>query len=160
MSNYEIRIALPQDLQGVYKIFSLADTQHRQAHPEFFRETPDPKDTKDFLLSSIRSKDAVVFVAEDCEQIIGGILAWVRQTPDRSVLVPRTYVSIENLVVANAFRHHGIGKALMEQIHLWSEEHGIQQIQLTVWDFNKCAQEFYKNLGYEMLNHRMRKELT
>ena len=54
----------------------------------------------------------------------------------------------------------GIGKALMEHIHLWAEERGLKQIQLTVWDFNKGAQEFYKNLGYEMLHHRMRKELT
>ena len=84
MSDYEIRIALPADLEGVYTIFSLADDLHRQAHPEIFQEISDPKDTKDYLLTSIRSKDAVVFVAEDRGEIIGGILAWVRQTPEIS----------------------------------------------------------------------------
>lgn len=160
MSDYEIRAALPADLEGVYAVFSLADNLHHQAHPEIFQETSDPKDTKDYLLTSIRSKDAVVFVAEDHCEIIGGILVWVRQTPEISVLVPHTYVSIENLVVADAFRRQGVGKALIEHIHLWAAERGLQQVQLTVWDFNKSAQEFYKNLGYEILHHRMRKVLT
>lgn len=160
MPDYEIRTALLQDLESVYQVFSLADTQHRLAHPEIFQEISDPKDTKDYFLSSIKSRDAVIFLAENCGEIIGGVLAWVRQTPEISIMVPRTYVSIENLVVVNAFRRQGVGKALMEHIHLWSKERGIKQIQLTVWDFNKSAQEFYQNLGYEMLHHRMRKELT
>jgi len=160
MSEYILRKAVQLDLEDVYKIFNLADAQHRLAHPEIFKQFYDPQDTKDYLLTSIKSKDAVVFLAEYRSEIIGGILAWVRQTPEISVLIPRTYVSIENLVVAKTFRHQGVGKSLMEHIHLWSKERGIQKIQLTVWDFNDSAQEFYKNLGYQMLHHRMRKDLT
>ena len=159
MPSYKLRKAAKRDLESAYHIFSFADTQHRKAHPEIFQKTFDPKDMKDYLLSCIKSKDAAVFVAENYGQIIGGILAWVRQTPNNSALVPRIYLHVEKLVVAQAFRRLGVGRALMEHIQLWAEEHGLEHIELTVWDFNQDAQEFYNNLGYEMLHHRMRKEL-
>ena len=65
MSIYTFRKAVPQDLEGTYKIFSLVDAQHRQAHPEIFQQTFDPKDTKDYLLTCIKSKDAVIFLAQN-----------------------------------------------------------------------------------------------
>ena len=80
MPNYILRKAVPQDLEGAYNIFRLADDLHRQAHPEIFRQTFDPKDTKDFLLSSIKSKDAVIFLALNQSDIIGAIMAWIRKT--------------------------------------------------------------------------------
>jgi GNAT superfamily N-acetyltransferase len=159
MPSYKIREAVPKDLEGVFNIFSLADDQHRQAHPEIFQQSFDPKDTKDYLLSSIQSKDAVIFLALNRSDIIGAILASVHQTPEVSVLIPDTYVNIEKLVVVENIRRQGVGKALMERVHCWSKNRGIQQIQLTVWDFNKSAREFYNNLGYQMLHQRMRKQL-
>ena len=159
MPNYKFRKAVPQDLEGVYKIFSLAGDQHRQAHPEIFQQTFDSKDAKEYLLSSIKSTDAVIFLAMNSSDIIGAILAWVRQTPENSALLPITYVSVEKLIVVENIRRQGVGKALMEHVHRWAKDRGIQQIQLTVWDFNKSAQDFYNNLGYQMLHQRMRKDL-
>ena len=157
--NFLIRAAEPMDLEAVYAVFSLADTLHREAHPEVFKEASDPADIKDYLSAGIQSEDAAVFVADDQDKIIGAVIASIRQTPDISLLVQRTFVSVENLVVAEESRQQGIGLALMERIHLWAAERGLKQIQLTVWDFNEAAQAFYKKLGYEMLHHRMAKEL-
>ncbi len=159
MNEYTIRKALPRDLEGVYAVFSLADTLHRDAHPEVFKEASDLADIKDYLLAGIQSEDAAVFVAETQSGIIGAVIASIRQTPDISLLVQRTFVSVENLVVAEESRQQGIGLALMERIHLWAAERGLKQIQLTVWDFNESALAFYSKLGYAVLHHRMRKEL-
>ena len=140
-------------------ILSLADQMHRQAHPEIFQQAERPAEVKDYLLASIQAKEAVVFVAEDGDEIIGAILAWERQPPEAPVLVPRGMVSVDNLVVTEAYRQQGVGQALMERVYLWAEERGLEQIQLTVWDFNQGALTFYEKLGFEMLHHRMRKEL-
>jgi ribosomal protein S18 acetylase RimI-like enzyme len=157
---YKIRAALPQDLEGVYQVFLLSDNLHRQAHPEIFQNSFDPKSTKGYLLSTIKSEDAVVLVAEYRGEIIGGLLAWIRHTLYSPALVPQTYLNIDNLVVTQEFRRQGIGRAPMEHIQHWSEERGIEQIQLTVWGFNQAAHEFYKNLGYLTLHYLMRKDLT
>ncbi len=159
MPDHIVRKAIPSDLDGVYAVFSLADTLHRRKHPEIFKKAATPTGIKDYLLASISDEDAAVFVAVFHGEIIGSIIAWIRETPDIPVLIQHTYVSVENLVVIQAFRQQGVGKELLERIHLWSRELGIKQIQLTVWDFNERAQVFYKQLGYEMLHHRMRKEL-
>jgi len=154
-----IRAALPRDLEVVYAVFSLADNLHRRAHPEIFKQAEDPKEIKDYLLTAIRSEDAAVFVADVGGEIIGAVLAWARHTSENPVLVPRTYASVENLVVLEGFRQRGVGSALMARIHLWAKVHGINRVYLTVWEFNEGAQAFYHELGYEMLHHRMYKEM-
>jgi GNAT superfamily N-acetyltransferase len=156
MTDINIREARPADLDGVYSIFNLADIMHRQAHPEIFQEVADPSGTRDYIMMGIQADDAIVFVAEIQDEIIGAVIAVIRQTLEISVLISGSYVSIENLVVARKFRKLGTGKALMEAVHLWTRERGLNQIQLTVWDFNKEAQVFYEKVGYEMLHHRMR----
>lgn len=159
MNEYTIRKAMADELETLYAIFSLTDSLHQKAHPEIFQEISDPSDIKDYLLSRVKADDAVVFVAENQGRIIAAIIAAIHQTRDFSLLIPQTFVSVENLVVAEEFRQQGIGLALMKHVHLWVEERGIKQIQLTVWDFNEGALSFYENLGYKMLHHRMRKEL-
>jgi ribosomal protein S18 acetylase RimI-like enzyme len=159
MSDYQIRQAMPSDLDGVYAVFKLADKLHRDAHPEVFREPENPNDVKDYLLSAIRDAETVVFIAEVQDEIAGAVLAGVRHSPEISLLVQQTYLSVENLVVAEKYRGQGIGKALIAQVHHWAQALEIKYIQLTVWDFNQGAIAFYEKLGYQMLHHRMRKEL-
>ena len=159
MNAYHIREARPQDLEGVYTVFNLTNTLHCQVHPEIFQEAVDPNDVKDYILAGIQEENAAVFLAEENARIIGVILAVMCQTPDISILVKRSYVSVENLVVVEAYRQQGIGQALMEQIHLWAQARGIKEIELTVWNFNQGAAAFYEKLGYRMLHHRMRKVL-
>jgi ribosomal protein S18 acetylase RimI-like enzyme len=159
MSDYLIREAVPSDLDGVFAVFTLADKLHRDAHPEVFRKPENPDDVKDYLLSAIQEIEAVVFVAEVQEEIVGAILAWQRQSAEISLLVKQIYLSVENLVVAENWRGQGIGQALMAQVHCWAQEQKIKYIQLTVWEFNQGAIAFYEKLGYQMLHHRMRKEL-
>jgi ribosomal protein S18 acetylase RimI-like enzyme len=159
MNKYRVREAYPQDIESVYAIFSLTDILHHQAHPDFFQETDDPKDIKDYLLAGIQDDDTVVFVAEEGGLIIGAIIASVRHTAKISILVDRTFVSVENLVVTDKFRQRGVGQTLMEQVHLWTKARGLKEIELTVWEFNQGAIAFYENLGYQTLHHRMRKVL-
>ena len=156
MTDFKVRKALSGDLDGIYSTFSLADLMHLKAHPEVFQKPADPSGIQEYILMGIQAEDAIVFVAEVNDEIIGAVIAVIRQTPEISVLVPGSYVSVENLVVAKESRKLGVGRALMEAIHLWAQEHNLNQIQLTVWDFNKDARIFYEKMGYKMLHHRMR----
>ena len=159
MLEFTVRRARTGDLDSVYMVFRLADNLHRQAHPEIFREADDPAEIKDYLLLCIQSDEVGVFVAELNVEIIGAIIAWERQAHDIPMLIKRSFVSVDNLVVLEGYRNMGVGQSLMERVHHWAQTRGLKEIQLTVWGFNEGAQAFYKKLGYEMLHHRMRKEL-
>jgi ribosomal protein S18 acetylase RimI-like enzyme len=159
MNAIRIRRATVLDLEGVYTLFDLADRLHRQAHPEIFREAADPQEIKAYLRSELRNSETAIFAAEEQGRLVGVVLAKLQQTSDNPLLVRRRYVSVENLVVAEECRQRGVGQALMEQVHRWAKAQDIHAVYLTVWEFNQSAQALYRKLGYEMLHHRMRKEL-
>jgi len=98
-----------------------------------------------------------VFVAEADGQMIGAVHLVIRETPDIPILVPRRYAMIDNLIVRQAFRRSGVGKALMEQAQRWARQKGAQQIELNVWEFNESAIAFYKTLGYKTSSSKMSK---
>jgi GNAT superfamily N-acetyltransferase len=159
MENFHVRPALPDDIDGIHAVYSIVEKLHREVHPEIFKEADNPDDIKEYLLASILSGDSIVFVAESDQEIIGIVIAQIRQTQNVSVLVQRTYLNISDLVVIESFRKQGVGKALMEQVYLWASERGIKHIELTVWAFNLSAKNFYQQLGYKILHHQMYKEL-
>jgi len=159
LSSYRIRTAILQDLEAVYTVFAEADTLHRQAHPEIFREAENPAGMRQYLLDCILDDQSAILVAEEEGQVIAALNACVRPSADIPLLVRRNYVSIENVVVLDSHRRRGVGQALMERAEQWAQERNIDSIYLTVWEFNQDAIEFYERLGYEMLHHRMRKEL-
>jgi GNAT superfamily N-acetyltransferase len=64
-------------------------------------------------------------------------------------------IEIDHIVVKQEYRRHGVGKALMEGVHQWAGEMELDRLELSVWNFNKDAQDFYRGLGYEPAFVRM-----
>jgi GNAT superfamily N-acetyltransferase len=53
-----------------------------------------------------------------------------------------------------------MGKALMERAERWALERGVSEVELSVWEFNLDAIEFYRELGYATSKRVMHRELT
>jgi GNAT superfamily N-acetyltransferase len=98
-------------------------------------------------------------VAEREEEIVGFLWGLVRQAPDTPMHVPRRWLLVDMLGVAESHRGQGIGRALMEQAHDWARGQGINEVELTVWEFNRGAIAFYEELGYTAIVRRLWKEL-
>ena len=128
MSEFTIREARPRDLNGIYAIFSLADTLHRDVHPEIFQIAKQSAAIKDYLFDAILAEDGVIFVGVSQDEVIGAIIAWLRQPAENPILIKRDYVSVDNLVVAKEYRNMGVGKALMENVHRWAQDRQIKEI--------------------------------
>jgi ribosomal protein S18 acetylase RimI-like enzyme len=97
--------------------------------------------------------------AEQGKNIIGALICTLHKTKDIPVLVSRIYACIENITVIKEHRRKGIGEALINYAQQWAKTNKAVSIELTVWEFNKGARDFYQKLGYQTSRRRMVKDL-
>jgi len=159
MTTCTIREATRADLDPLYEIFSEADSLHRAVHPEIFQKARHTNTLKEYYKTCILDPSMAIFVAEQNDLICGAIICTLHSAPDNPILVPRKYGTIENIVVLSAHQRQGIGKHLMKRAHQWANAMEATSVELTVWDFNQGAQDFYRGLGYIPKHLRMTKEL-
>lgn len=150
-----IRNVTSEDYPAVCRLFEEGDALHRHALPNLFRQVLPPR-TKEFVEGFIGNDNAPMLVAVSGTELIGLVHFHVVAIPDRPVMVSRTYMAVDTLIVGKNYRQRGVGQALMHRVHQWAEAKGIHEIELNVYAFNQEAIDFYKKLGYETLYHRMK----
>jgi GNAT superfamily N-acetyltransferase len=69
--------------------------------------------------------------------------------------------NIAGLVVDQRFRHHGVGRALMQHAEAWAAHRGSKSVSLRSNIVRDEAHAFYERLGYERVKtqHAYRKHL-
>lgn len=154
-----IRRAAPQDCDDLCMLIDQVDALHRNNQPEVFRKPIGPVRDREYVLALIADDNVGLFVAEVDGALGGMIHAFVRDTPDIPVLVPRRFVMIDNMVVREDWRGRGLGRALITTVHQWAIEKGATSVELNVYDFNQQARDFYESMGYEVVRHSMSRPL-
>ena len=151
-----VRAATLEDYSRVGDV--LADTLefHRQALPDVFRSTDTPPPSADFITDLLREGTGAFLVAEaEAEGTVIGFLTIRAAVVDQPYLVSRRVGIIDNVGVAPAWRHRGVGRALMAAAHDWGRQQGLTQVRLSVWEFNRGAIAFYESLGYSTISRSM-----
>lgn len=100
-------------------------------------------DERRYLRAIRRSRHAAVLVAEAPGSIVG------RLSLSRDPHPASRHVADLGLMVAEAFRRRGVGRALMEGAEEWAREVGIRKLELHVLPYNEAAIALYESLGYE-----------
>ncbi len=157
--NFTIRPATQKDYTQLGPIFAQGDALHREALPHVFQKPDGPARSKDYISSVIADPNAALFVAESDGHVIGLVQVYIREAPDISLFVPRRYAVIDNIAVREGFRRSGVGQALLERVERWAASQNVSQIELSVWEFNAGARDFYEKLGYTTARRVMSKSL-
>ncbi|MFM1911810.1 MAG: hypothetical protein RJB18_1201 [Pseudomonadota bacterium] len=112
------------------------------------------KQTKGLTLLINTPESGVIKVAKNQEgQVIGMVSAQlVISTAQGS---PSAWV--EDMVIAEAYRGEGVGKALLEAALIWAKGKGATRAQLLVDTENKSALGYYAHLGWETTQLQARK---
>jgi diamine N-acetyltransferase len=154
-----IRTATEKDYSVLAKLFDELNHMHSKALPHIFVKPSKTPQYLAYIRGIIKNKEAILFVAQSGEEMIGFIQASVRQPPDHPVWVKRQYAYINDICIVNEYRRTSVGKKLMEAVEKWAIDSGLSQIELNVWDFNKSAMSFFDSTGYKPLHHIMEKNL-
>jgi GNAT superfamily N-acetyltransferase len=154
-----IREARERDYEALCAIIEEVDRMHREALPDRFKAPEGPARERIYIDNAIRAPDVGLLVAEIEGQVVGFVHLIVKDVPDIPILMRRRYASVDNLAVRRAHRRRGVGRVLMKRAQAWAWANGATSIELTVYAFNRPAQDFYRRLGYETLSHHVWKPL-
>ena len=90
---------------------------------------------------------------------VAGFTAVNLCTYDWPGVVKRKVMMVEEFGVHEFCRGHGIGKAMMEDIHALAKAFGCSDLQLRVYPQNDDAVGFYQHCGFQIQNIGMQKKL-
>lgn len=150
MQDVHIRQATEQDMEALLALYVELHEFHARALPHWLRipEVYDHTASREILKELFDKEMAVVFVAEVLGKVAGLIEVSLKEDEEHPLAAPHRYGYVQSLVVSAAFRKHGLGKALLEQAHRWTQEHGGEEVRLAVWEFPEGPLHFYEALGY------------
>jgi ribosomal protein S18 acetylase RimI-like enzyme len=155
-----VREAAPADYEAMSALFEEVDALHTEARPDVFCDPPTPGRSVAFFDSKREAQGAAVFVAQLDGLVVGCAIARLNLIPDIPILRAGRLAYLEELVVAPQCRRRGVGEALMRRVEDWARNQQVARLELTVWEFNRGAIEFYQTLGYATNHRRMGRNLS
>lgn len=155
-----IREATARDYDVLCSVIEEVDRAHRRALPDRFQAPEGPARSLEYILDAVHAEDVGLFVAEVDAQVVGLVHTILKDTPTFSIFVPRRYAVVDSLCVLPTHQRCGVGRALLEAAEGWASSRGATSIELTAYAFNQAALDFYLELGFRILSHRLTKPLA
>lgn len=148
-----IRPALRKDLKAIAALYREIFEVMATLDPEHFQRA---SQDKTFIRQKIQNPNAdfLLAIKQDHtsepprEEVIGFALIAERTTPPYNAFVPLRYGYIMDLVIAEEYRHQGVGTALIAEAKAWCRERLIERLQLSVLANNEAAKALYKKEGF------------
>ena len=102
-----------------------------------------------------KERSALAVVAEVEGQIRGLAAAQVIQ----AIHADEPYAWLMALVVDEAARGSGVGRALVAHVEVWARAHGARRVSLPTALHREAAHQFYEHLGYTRTGWRFSRSL-
>lgn len=103
-------------------------------------------------------KERQLYVAKVGGVTVGYVLLKLRSY-DWPGMVRRKVLLVDEICVEEAYRGHGIGKAMMEDVHALAKAFGCSDLQLGVYPQNDGAVAFYQNCGFTIRSIEMQRKV-
>jgi GNAT superfamily N-acetyltransferase len=148
----KIRAAVASDLDAVLSLLRELDEAHVDLEPSLLCAFSQPPRPAEWLLTRFADPNEACFVAELDRRIVGFVWSKSQTPPAIPAFIQEPLQIVGDLVVRASERRHGIGRALLDRALAWGRARGIKQVQLTVFERNVEAREFYAKLGFRALS--------
>ena len=133
-----------------------------QVHAMHVAWRPDIYEMVDELYNEERFQNAVkerqLYVAKIDNIVVGYVLQLIRRC-DWPGVVNRKVMVVEEFCVHESCRNHGIGKAMMADVHALAKAFGCTDLQLGVYPQNDEAVGFYQKCGFTIRSIEMQRKV-
>lgn len=127
-------------------LITLLLEHHAARAPTFAPRAGAEAEIRHLLAQRLRDSDSLVLVWDDEGDLCGLCVARVVVRP--AIYRETERGEIEQLLVREAARRRGIGRALAEAALRWLHERGIQRAEIQVASGNREALGFWRALGF------------
>lgn len=154
MEQIKIREATDVDVGDIQCLLQQEEDWHRTMYPDYFVDQGS-KVPSDELLVELNDPECRYILAVDGTEVVGLVILKVKVFSNEPQFKKVEFVIVEDCIVREDHRGHGIGTKLMKQAKEWATSKGISRMQLQVWARNDKAVRLYEALGYKSLVIRM-----
>lgn len=134
----------------------------REVHEMHVAWRPDIYEMVEELYTEERFNEAVtarqLYVAKLNGIVAGYVLIKIRDY-DWPGVVRRKVMVVDEICVEKAFRGHGIGTRMMEEVHALARAFGCTDMQLGVYPQNDDAVGFYQKCGFTIRSIDMQRKV-
>ncbi|MDB9456717.1 GNAT family N-acetyltransferase [Dolichospermum circinale CS-1225] len=140
-TNLIVRFAQPSDVITLFKLIQGLAEYEKLSHAVI----GNAEALKDHLFGSPKYVDAII--AEIDGQAVGFAIFF----HNYSTFLTKPGIYLEDIFVSPEYRRQGIGKALLTKVAQIAVERDCGRLEWSVLDWNVSAQEFYRNMGADIL---------
>ena len=140
-----IREACISDFNAISNLEKQVFHIHLNARPDMIK--PELPFNKDYFESSLNAENAKIFVYEENGAILGYCITKKWGYNNHHLFYDMTILDINDMCVDEKARGKNIGRQLFNRAKDYAKEIGAAKIELSVWNFNKNARQFYEHLG-------------
>jgi len=158
-STISIRRMRSTDIAAVQELFQEIDRVHQELLPEEFARYTDEPRNPSFIAILLNDPSRRVFLATNDEDVIGMTIAKLTEPSSFKIFRPKTTVQVSDFVVLPEYRKQGIGERLMNQVENWARTRNADAIQLTVYNQNSEALDYYRHHQFKPLKTTLEKPL-
>lgn len=154
--NLKIREATINDYVDINSLVIEVHNLHVKNRPDVFVAVDNPllKSQYEDLLSR---EDTKIFVVENIDntELVAYSIVQIMATPVLPIVVSSKFAHIDNFCIKASCKRNGIGKLLFQYIADYAKSEKLASLQLSVWEFNQDAIEFYEALGMKTRTRKM-----
>ena len=150
-----IRPATAADLPYLRDQLLMVQELHCAAYPNRYRPIS-PRDAESFLADRLRDERCYVRLATTANNtVVGYTVSELQERLESLFAHARTLLYLAQIVVLPEYRTRGSGRALIEDVLATARQHGIEQVELDVWEFAGNAHRFFAECGFQDVGYRM-----
>jgi ribosomal protein S18 acetylase RimI-like enzyme len=151
-----IRIATLDDLPALSDLGTELMISEMSFDPQYNQQWYHSAAGKKYLRREVSAKNHICFLAEIDGKAVG--YASCKMLPVDSSR-PLKRAELDNLVISEKYRKHGIGHELVDAFKKWAVENGAKRIKVIVNAHNLGGIKFYENTGFREHQRIMEAEL-